>query len=217
MKKMNRSRNFVLLLAIFFFGSLIVPEEGYSRRGGFGGGMRSMGRSASWGKSRSTARSGWDSSKGKRMGSQRGQTSAKSKADRALYQKAKSKGTAFKSRADAKQSFEKQYGQQYSSKFDKKPAVRPNHIPQNTKVDGKTTPVNYNPQFGGYGYYGPGGRWMMYSAMADVAMLGMLMNRHSYYYGEPPGAYGGRSRGNWGGLMVFMVIIFLAVIMRPRL
>ena len=206
-----------LLLTAMFAFSVIVPELLYAR-GGFRGGGRSFGgsRSSSWGRS-SSQRSGWGGSKARKMRSSRGGGASKmTKADRALYSKAKTNGTVFKSRAAAKKSFQAKHGNQYGSKFSNKPNRRPDHIPQTTKVNGKSTPVSYNQSYGGYGYMGAGGSWIMYSAMADVAMMSMLMNRHHYYHGAQPGEYEGRRRSPISGTFVVFIIIVMAIMFRNR-
>jgi len=150
----------------------------------------------------------------------RSSTGRGSKADKALYQKAKANGTTFKNRKQAQSSFQSKYASRYPSKYSTKPSQRPSHIPKTTKVDGRTTNVTYNSARGGYGYYAPGGGWMMYSVVRDVAMMSLLMNHHSYYYGAAPGeGGGGRSMmaGFIGGIFsllrgvfIIMAIIFLA-------
>jgi len=205
-----------LLTAMFAF-SVIVPEDLFAR-GGFRGGGRSFGgsRSSSWGKS-SVQRSGWGGSKARKMRSARGAGASKlSKTDRALYSKAKTNGTVFKNRADAKKSFQSKYGDNYGSKFSSKPNQRPGHIPNTTKVDGRSIPINYNQTRGGYGYTGVGGKWIMYSAIADVAMISMLMNRHSYYHGPQPGQDGEQRRSPISGSFVIFAIIAFAIMFRNR-
>lgn len=209
-----------LLLVVTFIFSTVIPEDAFARRGGFGGGrsFRSS-RSSSWGKS--TKQKAWGSSKAGKMSSQRGmarnpKSRPQSRADRALYEKAKTNGTVFKNRADAGKSFASKHGSQYGSKYATKPATRPDHIPETTMVKGKPTPVSYNPSYGGYGYYGPGGKWIIYSAMADMAMMSMLMNRHHYYYGAAPMRYGGSGGSMWSGVFIVFIIIFLAIMFKNR-
>jgi hypothetical protein len=136
----------------------------------------------------------------------------RSAADQALYNKAKTSGTAYTSKASATQAFKTKHASQYTSKYDTKPATRPDHIPQTTTAGGKTYNVTYNQQYGGYGYMGPSGSWIMYDAMADAVMMSTLMNRHNYYY-DRPGAVtyvdtGGGARWlMWFGLIVVGIII----------
>ncbi|MDP8239518.1 MAG: hypothetical protein P9X24_10550 [Candidatus Hatepunaea meridiana] len=219
MNRIKKSRLFIILLTIVLGLFLILPDDAFSRRGGFGGGrsFRSSSRSSGWKSSRSRSKSAWSSSKSKKMTSRRGTKSlAQSKKDQALYKKAKKNGTTYKSRAEAKKGFNKKYGKQYSSTYDSKPAKRPGHIPQSTKVKGKSYPVNYNPQHRGYGYYGSSGSWIMYSMMTDAVMMSMLMNRHHYYGGEPPMYRSGYGGSFWSGFWVFFIIIFFSIIWRNR-
>ena len=209
MMKHKKSYILVLLMTSLFAASILFPEEIFARgrMGGFRGGGRSFGKSRS---------SSWGSSKTRKMQSQRGRKSPRSKADKALYNKAKSQGTVYKSRTDAKKAFSSKHGQKYDSRYSAKPSKRPDHIPKTTKANGRTTPVSYNQQYGGYGYYGAGGRWMLYSVMADAAMMGVLMNRHSYYYGASPGMHQRGGGSHFSGLFVIGVIVFLVIIMRRR-
>ncbi len=209
----NKLRWYVFALTAFLTLSLVLPEEALSRRGGFGGGRSFGSRSSSWG-SRSSKKSAWGSQRSSRKLSGRSSARSMSKTDKALYQKASAKGTVFKSRASAKRSFEKNYGQKYSSNYTKKPGTRPNHIPKTTSVNDRKYNVGYNQSYGGYGYIGPGGGWVMYSVMRDAAMLSLLMNRNDYYYGQQPGMeprrrHGGFGSSFWSGIFVFGVIFVL--------
>lgn len=109
-----------------------------------------------------------------------------SKADQTLYDKAKKQGTMFKNRDEAAKDFQAKHAKEYPSKFDKEPAKRPGYIPSSTQVDGHTYNITYNSRYGGYGYFDPFGRWMLYDAMRDMMMLSMLMGNHGYYYGPAP-------------------------------
>lgn len=212
MKYLNRLNSFILVLIFAFAFSIVIPEDLLARRGGggFGGGGRS--RSSSWGSSKRSTSKGW-SKKSSGMTSKRGAGSSKmSKADRNLYSKAKANGTVFNSRADAKKAFGQKYGKQYTSKYNKEPGKRPDHIPQTTKVDGRSYPVSYDQRRGGYGYYGAGGSWMAYSVMGDLVMMNMLMGRHHYYHGaRPVGFFAGAVRT---GMIVIIIFVVLAVYMR---
>lgn len=212
--------NSISILVLLFVISTVFPEDLYARRGG---GFR-MSRSSGWGSRSSRSKSAWGS-KSRKMRSNRSKTSRKlgkgSKSDRNLYNKAKANGTAFRTRDAAKTNFQQKHGKQYGSSYKQKPSKRPEHIPQNTTVNGRQYPVNYNPSYGGYGYMGPGGGWVAYSVMRDMMMLSLLMDRHNYYYGAVPneGGEGGhyRERRSSGfGTMVFFGLIAFAFFMRPR-
>ena len=111
-------------------------------------------------------------------------------ATQANYQRARANGTTFQTRQQAQQAFVGRNASQYPSRYASRPGSRPAHIPQNTRVDGRNVNVTYNAGLGGYGYVHPSlGTWVLYSAMADAAMLGVLMSNNRYYYGQPPGAY----------------------------
>lgn len=217
MNKRNKPYIFTVILTIAFALSLAIPEDGFSRRGGFGGGRSfRTSRSSSWGSSRSKSKSAWSSSKTKKMSSKRSQSESSrlTKTDKALYKKAKAKGTVYNSRADAKKAFNSKYSQQYPSKYSSKPATRPDHIPRTARANGRDYPVEYNPRYGGYGYMGPGGGWIAYNVMRDAVMLNLLMTRNHYYYGARPVAYGGVGGAFWTGIIVVGIIIFFAVILR---
>ena len=94
-------------------------------------------------------------------------------------------GTVFTSKSDAQAAFKKNYGSQYGSKYGTEPKTRPTHIPQSTTVDGKTVNINYNPQYGGYGYTNGLGTFILYDALSDAAMMSMLMSNHNYVTHAP--------------------------------
>ena len=134
----------------------------------------------------------------------------------AQYQRARTNGTTFQTRQQAEQAFVSRNSSQYPSRYATQPSSRPSHIPQSTRVDGRNVNVTYNAGLGGYGYLHPTlGTWVLYSAMADAAMLGLLMSNQGYYYGPAPGAYyGGRPSGFWTGLMVIAIILAVFFVMR---
>jgi hypothetical protein len=142
-------------------------------------------------------------------------TASMSKADKALYEQAKTKGTAFKTRDEAVSAFKQQNESKYKNQFSSEPSRRPDYIPdQYTSSSGARYQVAYRPELGGYGYYDSSlGRWMMYSVLADAAMTGMLMRSHGYYYGPPAVHYG----GGWGffsslGTLIVIGLIVVAVV-----
>lgn len=60
-----------------------------------------------------------------------------------------------------------------------------------------------------------GGTWMMYNALADIAMMNMLMHNHGYYYGASPVAVGA-SAGFFTfsffiGVLVFAILIGVVI------
>ena len=143
-------------------------------------------------------------------------TATMSKADKALYEQAKTKGTAFKSQDEAVNAFKQQNQSKYNSQFTSEPTRRPDYIPQTyTSSSGASHSVVYRPELGGYGYYDSSlGRWMLYSVMADAAMTGMLMHNHGYYYGAQPGAYysGGGGGFTWIGMFILMAFVVTALV-----
>jgi len=190
------------LLTIVLSLSMLSDVEARRSGGSFGGsrsssswgGSRSSSssssRSSSWGKSSSnkttTTRS--SSSKPKTFHKAPPRKSVKktvpkktiSAADKKRISSAKSSGTYFKNRKEATSSFKKKHANTYKSRYATKPTTRPAHIPQTTSVGGRSYNVTYNASYGGYGYMGPSGSWIMYDAMADAAMLAILMNRRGY-------------------------------------
>lgn len=196
------------LLALTIALAILVPEELFARRGGrisFGGSSgfsRSSSRASSWGRSSSSSRP--------RLGGSRSRQTATrmSTTDRGVLNKARSQGTMYSSRASASKAFQAKYGSQYTSKYGTRPATRPDHIPATTTVNGQKMNVNYNPTYGGYGYMS-GGRWMAYSLMGDAAMMGMMMNRHSYVYGSM--GYGPRPYRGFSFMSGAMIILIFVI------
>ena len=194
----------------------LVAEDAFARRfGGFSG--RSFSRSFSSSRSLGSSRSFGSSSRRSLSGSRASTATARSNTrgvSQSNYSRARQQGTTFQSRSQAESAFRQRNSSQYPSKFASQPSTRPSHIPQSTRVNGQTVNVNYNAGLGGYGYF-MGGRWILYSAMADTVMLSALMSRNHYYYGARPGAYyGGYSGGFWTGLLIIGIIVAIYLFVR---
>ncbi len=222
----------VLIIVLVLGVSDFFCVDAYARRGGASRSSSSRSSSSrsssSWGSSsrRSTPShtTNWGSSSRssssltgslRTSGSRaRTQTSRRSAGDQRLYDKAKASGTAYSSKSAATEAFKSKYSGQYTGRYASKPATRPDHIPQTTSVGGKTYSIDYSRRYGGYGYMGPGGSWIMYDAMADAAMLSILMSRNNYYY-DQPGVYYARSGGGtsllWIGTVFAVLIVASAV------
>jgi hypothetical protein len=223
----------IILVAILAVGVTgILDNDAEARRGGgfsssrsFSSSSRSTPSRSTWGGSTRTtpSRSTWggstrsSSSKSglSTSGSRTTSKPARSAADTALYEKAAKSNTAYTSKANATTAFKSKYADQYKSKYDTKPATRPDHIPPKTTVGGKSYDISYNQQYGGYGYMGPSGSWVMYNAMADAVMIDTLMRRNNYYYDRPGSVTymdsgGGLRWMMWLGLIVFGVIVLCA-------
>ena len=227
----SRLRRRSFLLAAVLLSLLLVADDALARRGGgFGGGF-SGGRSfSSRGFSSSRGLSSRGSLSSRSWGSGRRTTTRQSLSgsrastgrsntrgvNNSQYQRARANGTTFQSRQQAEQAFVGRNSSQYPSRFASQPSSRPSHVPQSTRVGGRNVNVSYNAGLGGYGYLHPTlGTWVLYSAMADAAMLGVLMSNRGYYYGPRPGAYyGGRPSGFWSGLMVLAIILAVFFVMR---
>jgi hypothetical protein len=138
-----------------------------------------------------------------------------SKADKALYEQAKTKGTAFKTRDEAVNTFKQQNENKYKNQFSSEPAQRPNYVPEYySGPGGARYSVSYRSDLGGYGYHDSSlGRWMLYSTMADAVMVNSLMHSHGYYYGPPPVVHYGGGWGvfTWLGMLIFLLLIAYAV------
>ena len=213
----------LLLAAAVILSLLLVAGDAFARRGGgFGGGRafssrgfssRSVSRGSVWGSNRARTTTTRQSLSGTRGATARSNTRGVSNAQ---YQRARTNGTTFQTRQQAEQAFVSRNSSQYPSRYSTQPSSRPAHIPQSTRVDGRNVNVTYNAGLGGYGYLHPTlGTWVLYSAMADAAMLGLLMSNRGYYYGPAPGAYyGGRPSGFWTGLMVIAIILAVFFVMR---
>ena len=223
MKKVRRVR-WWSMLAILIASMFLVPADAFAqRRSGSRSRSTSRAKPARTTKPAKTSRgkaTGKASKKKGTWGSDKkkvGKSRAQKKADRDLYAKAKAKGTTFKDRKSAAADFKKKNAAKYSSKYASKPTTRPGHIPPIYASGGTTYNVSYNQGYGGYGYMGPSGSWIMYNAMADVAMAGYWNNQMrtmGYYYGAPP------SRGVSPLAIVIViglvVVVAIVVLRRPR-
>ena len=216
----------IALIIVLTFGVTdFFDATAYARRGG---GFRSSSsrststRSSSWGSSTrrtTTSRtSKWrssTSSSAARGSRSQAQTPRRTAADQKLYEKAQASGTAFSSKSAATTAFKSKYGSKYTARFDSRPATRPDYIPQSTLVGGRTYNIQYNRQYGGYGYMGPSRTWIMYDAMADAVMLNSLMSRNYYYYDRPRTVYVGSVESSaillWTGVVCLGLILAFAV------
>ncbi len=202
----------VLIVVLALGVSDLFCADAYARRGGgssSSSSRSSSSRSSSWGSSSrqstpsrtsnwgSSSRSSSSPNQGLSTFGSRSQTqkSGRSAADQRLYDKAKAAGNAYPSKSAATEALKSKHSSQYTSRYASKPATRPDHIPTSTSLGGKTYPINYNPRYGGYGYMGPGGSWIMYDAMADAVMLDILMSRNNYYYDRPGFMYSRSGHG----------------------
>jgi hypothetical protein len=135
--------------------------------------------------------------------------SNQTRADRALHDRAKKQGTHFQSRQQATSAFKKNKGAEISrkfpTKFDSKPATRPDYIPQSTSVGGKTYNITYNQQYGGYGYMDALGTFIIYDMLTDAAFMNTQMRSYGYAYGPAPS--GGIGAGVVIGVVVGVVVI----------
>ena len=179
---MKRINLFLIAICIGLIFSMAVGEA-FARSRGFGG-FRSS-RSFTSKKSFSNSSFNWGKKKSG-LSSTRRRTSAgkMSSADRSLYNRAKTSGTVFNSKADALKSFKSKNSSKYPTKFGSKPSTRPDYIPSTITTDGKRYNVSY--RNGGYGYYA-GSSWRPYSPFADPLMAASLMAMGGYYYGSRPG------------------------------
>jgi hypothetical protein len=127
--------------------------------------------------------------------------------------KAQKSGLSFSSKSEALDHFKQSKASTYANKFDKEPTARPSHIPKSTTVDGKSYNVTYNTQYGGYGYMGPSGSWIMYDTMRDMAMLSMLMHHDPVYVSAVPGGAVVHSSGNvFGIIFTIIALVILGVV-----
>lgn len=131
------------------------------------------------------------------------------KVDDASYKKAVQSGTVYKSKDDAIKAFKDKNQTKYTNNFDSEPASRPSYIPASTSVGGTSYNVSYNPQYHGYGYYGPSGAWMAYDTLRDVAMLSMLMDHDNYIVTSPGASVVTHHSGI--GVFGWFVIIFIVL------
>ena len=238
---MNQSRRVRKLRVIALIAtSLLVigADDAFARRyGGFSSRGFSSGRSFSrssgslwgsssratrststWGRTRSTgATAGTTTRRTTLSGSRSGVSASNTRSiSRNDYQRAQRNGTTYRSRGDAESAFRQRYSSQYPSQFSSRPGARPSHIPGSTTLNGRAANVQWVPSLGGYGYRHPTlGTWVLYSAMADAAMMGTLMAGRGYYYGAPPGsAVGGVSRAFWNGLVILVIFMVVSSLLR---
>jgi len=235
-----------LSVCLVVLGSLflVTGDAAFARGGSSSSGSRSSG--SSWGGSRSTPSaapkpsapsSGWGGSKStpstpaaspstpsKSSSSWGGNKSTpavantRTAAEQKAYESAKMQGKAFDNKDAAVKDFQTKNSTKYSSTFDKEPPKRPEHIPSTYSSGGRSYNVVYDPIHRGYGYYGPGGAWIMYDAMRDAAMMSVLMNHNGYYvgspvaYGQPGTVYVDNGSHGWGVFWTILIIIVVGAV-----
>jgi hypothetical protein len=182
MKKF-KSMLVVGMLAVMSFA--FTAEDVLARRsggGGFKSSPRSAPRSAPRVRTAPKVRRAPKATPAKKRTTQKRTATApkRTAAQQKSFETAKKNGTSFKTKSAASTAFKQKHYAKYPAKYASKPATRPAHVPQSTSVGGVNYNVSYNAGYGGYGYMGAGGRWMMYDAMTDVIMLNMLMSRNHY-------------------------------------
>ena len=186
MIKINFKFVLVVMCAGLFFS--ITVGEAFARSKSFGG--FSSSRSFSSKRSFSKSTFNWGQSKNRSQKSGLSNTRRKSSAgrmssaDRTLYNKAKTSGTVFNSKADALKTFKSKYASKYPTKFSSQPSIRPDYIPPNITLKGNRHKVFY--RNGGYGYF-IGSAWFLYSPLNDNREAEKLMAGQGYYYGPRPG------------------------------
>jgi hypothetical protein len=227
--KLGKFAKIIILLTVPLLFIALSGGQSFAR--GFSRGFRSFGgsrfhlpsrggssifsRGVSWGGSRSSGfrtsgRRGF-SSFGRASKSGFGTaTSTMSRADKALFERARTRGTAFATRSEALKAFEQKNRGSFRNQFSSRPAGRPDYIPRtSTGPNGSRYPLEYRPGLGGYGYFNPSlGRWVLYSVLGDAIMTNMLMRNQGYYYGAPPSS----SPGSWGFSSTMGALLFLALI-----
>lgn len=198
--------------AIIAFGAIVSDVDAKGRGGGgFGGGRSSSSRSGSSYKSSSRS----SSSKATKPSASRPKPkvqTAKSKADQAAYQKAKSSGKAFSTKKAAVSDFKSKaktdpktqaaLSKSYPTKYTKEPATRPAHIPA---THGGQTVIYQN---GGYGTMSGGSfsplmTYMLMDTMTD-AMLMSSMKSQGYHVGTAPTVQYAASSGPSRGMTIFL-------------
>jgi len=106
-------------------------------------------------------------------------TATKSNVDNKVNKMVKVGNTSL-TKTEAINKFKTENAAKYQSTYKTEPATRPAHIPKTYSSGGNNYNITYNHGYGGYGYYGPSGAWIMYDAMRDAAMMSVLMNHHGY-------------------------------------
>lgn len=220
--RLNKRNWWSLSLAMFALLIMTVPEDAFGQRRGGGGRSRPSTRRSTpkappkAAKPKASPKRGDKTGKATNKGKfgsstkKAGKSKKATKADQKAYDKAKANGTAFKTRDAASADFKKKNAAKYGSTYTSQPSTRPGHIPATYAGAGGTTyNISYNQGYGGYGYMGVGGSWIMYNAMQDAAMSGYYnqqMASAGYMYGPRPVV------GMGGGVIVMFILVGIAAI-----
>ena len=139
------------------------------------------------------------------------------KADVAAYKEAASSGKAFKTKAEATQTFTKNIDKECPSKFTAEPSVRPTYIPQSYSCpSGQNVTINYNRSYGGYGYMDPlTNAFVLFSAasMLSASDHERIMMQHGYYVGDPPVYHSSIVSQIFVGCIVLLVFGIVVVVL----
>lgn len=209
---MKKLMCFVMMVFVVF-GTMDMTDAkirgGSSRSSSFSSKSSSRSSGFSSRSSSSTKSSSRSSTTGSRS------SATKKTADQKAYESAKKSGKAFDSRSAAVADFKSKNASKYTSKYETKPATRPSHIPETTKVDGKTVNITYNQSAGGYGYTNALGTFIMYDMMSDTVMMNAMMSQQGYHIGGPPVVHSGSSLG-WVVLIVVGVFVIIVCIVMVK-
>jgi hypothetical protein len=104
--------------------------------------------------------------------------------EKAAYERATAKGTAFSNKNDAisKLKNDQAAKTKYKSTFDVEPTKRPEYIPTSTKSSsGQSIPITYDASRHGYGYIDPvTSTWIMYDVFSDALMYDAILRQNDY-------------------------------------
>ena len=175
------------------------PKAAKQKRGKSGG--KASAKKGSWGSGKKKA----------------GKSKKVTKEDQKAYDRAKAAGKTAPNRAAAMDKFRNNpvNAKKYTSTYASQPATRPGHIPRTTIVGGAQTTIIYNQASGGYGYMNSLGTFILYNAMADVAMrpyYDRQLASAGYVYGPRPVVVTGFGMGSVVvvllGVIIVMVVFF---------
>ena len=228
--RVKRSLWSVLIVAAAFL--IVAPEDAFGQKRGRSRSSSSSSRSTSKSKPKPRTKAaspkrgkagGKASAKKGQFGSstkKAGKSKKTTKADVKAFEKAKASGKAFDNRKGAMGKFSKDPAntKKYTSSYATKPTTRPGHIPPTYRGSGGTTyNISYNQGYGGYGYMGSLGTWIVYNAMADAAM-GSYYDRQmmsaGYHVGPRPIVATGFGMGTI--VIAAFALLVIAMVVIPR-
>lgn len=115
--------------------------------------------------------------------------------------------------------FEAKNASKYPTTFASQPSTRPSYIKPTTTYNGRVRNVEYNASTGSYGFFDDLGKFMVYSAITDVALDAFKDDEKVYVQKtaeldkEHAEAVAAENDSSWGWILGLILSLILAAIL----